>query len=112
MTYLVNNGVVLQIHGSQEKFNVVVFLVADLCFVKEVLGHCSCIQTYGCFHCELKIDACSSPKIQHGEAKSIENMKIRGVKAINELGPTPKKESSQYKKFTKNNYGQWVSILI
>ena len=89
MTYLVHNGVVLQIHGSKEKFNVILFLVADLCFVKEVLEHCSCIQTYGCFYCKLKIGAWASPKILHGEAKSIENMR-----AGNELGPTPKKESS------------------
>ena len=73
------------------------FLVADLCFVKEVLGHCSCIQTYGCFHCKLKIDAWASPKIQRFETKSIENMKIRGVKVINELGTTlPKEEGGNF----------------
>ena len=39
-----------------EKFNVVPFLCADLSFVKEILGKCSCTSLYGCFYCKMHID--------------------------------------------------------
>ena len=39
-----------------EKFNVVPFLCADLSFVKEVLGKCSCTSLYGCFYCKMHIN--------------------------------------------------------
>lgn len=42
LTELVMNGINLTVNGSLEHFNIVVFFVADLSFVKEVLGKCSC----------------------------------------------------------------------
>jgi len=55
LTSLVKTGVTLSLNGENKLFNVVVFLVADLSFVKEILGKCSCTQTYGFFHCNQSI---------------------------------------------------------
>ena len=30
-------------------------MCADLCFVKEVIGKCSCTSIYGCFYCKKHI---------------------------------------------------------
>ena len=112
MNNLVRHGISLNVFGEEEKFNVVVFLVADLSFVKEVLGRCSSSHTFGCFHCDLKIQSWSHPVKKTGNPHTIEKMKERGVKALCDLGDSPSKGSSQYKKFTMNNYAQWVSYLL
>ena len=112
LKYLVENGVTLSVQDKDEYFNILVFFVADLSFVKEILGKCSCTQTYGCFHCELKIQDWSSLKKKLGQAQTVLKMKTRGEKAQNELGPYPDKTTSKYKKFIMNNFGQWVIIYF
>ena len=111
LSELVKNGIVLNIDGVQEHFNVLSFLVADLSFVKEVLGKCSCMQTYGCFHCELNIKKWDSVKKVNGTEQSIVKMKARGERAVQVIGVDPDKNSSKYKNFTMSNFGQWVCAL-
>ena len=62
LALLVRNGITLQVDGKNERFNIVAFLVADLSFVKEVLGRRSSSHTYGCFHCNFKIQSWASIK--------------------------------------------------
>ena len=66
----VENGVTLHVNGSDEFFNIVVFLVADLSCVKELLGRCSVSHTYGCFYCNLNSnDWDAVPKIDGSTRK-------------------------------------------
>ena len=74
---------------------------------KEILGRCSSTHTYGCFHCDLKIQNWASTKKLVGNAHSIQMMKQRGEKAVVELGKSPAKGTSTYKKFTMSNCSQW-----
>ena len=109
LTNLVSSGISLFMNGNLEHFNIVVFLVADLSFVKEILGKCSCTQTYGCFHCNLSLKFWSSIEPQHGSQRTIEEMNAFGVTARETLGSCPNKDSVAYKKLISNNYGQWVN---
>ena len=38
--------------GILESFNVIPFLCADLSFLKDLLGKCSCTSMYGCLFCK------------------------------------------------------------
>uniref|UniRef100_A0A7M6DRA3 Uncharacterized protein n=1 Tax=Clytia hemisphaerica TaxID=252671 RepID=A0A7M6DRA3_9CNID len=99
---LVKEGITLMSPcGNIESFNVIVIFVADLSFVKEVLGRCQCTQTFGCFHCELPIKDWSSVKRKLGSPQSIQKMKTRGDNS-----------TSAYKKFTLTNYGQWAPVML
>ena len=109
LSELVKNGVRLTLNKEDpEEFNVVVFLVADLSFVKEVLGKCSCTQAYGCFHCKLNINEWSSEKPKTGESRTITDMNVIGSAARSKLGDCPNKDSVAYKNLIANNHGQWV----
>ena len=106
---IMRNGVDLNIQGQTEHFNIIVFLVADLSFVKEILGKCSSSHEFGYFHCEMDRKSWSSPRLCLGVPQSIEKMKDRGDKAV-KLGKNPDKSSSQYKKFTHQSFSQWVCL--
>lgn len=110
LSQLVHNGVVLNVNGQDERFNVIVLLVADLCFTKEILGRCQCTHQFGCFHCELESSKWNTKKKSVGEKQSIAKMKSRGEVALKELGCKPNKDSAAYKKLTKSLFGQWVSL--
>lgn len=108
---LVKHGMTLKSpFGTEESFNVIAIFVADLSFVKEVLGRCQCTHTYGCFHCQLPIKQWLSVKPKTGTDQSISKMSTLGEKALDVLGECPDKTSPKYKKFTMENYGQWVSV--
>lgn len=54
---IVRNGINILIFDSTvEKFNVIVFLVADLGFIKEICGKCTTTSTYGCYRCKKKVE--------------------------------------------------------
>ena len=74
---LVKNGVTLSINDNMEMFNVICFFVADLCFVKDVIGQCSCTSLYGCYHCSLKSNEWNSPVKKIGKPKTIVVTKTR-----------------------------------
>ena len=71
---IMRNGVDLNIQGQTEHFNIIVFLVADLSFVKEILGKCSSSHEFGYFHCELDSKSWSSPRLCLGVPQSIEKI--------------------------------------
>ena len=53
---LARNGITVElINGAQEHFNIVIFLVADLGYIKDIIGKCSSTALYGCYHCIKKI---------------------------------------------------------
>ena len=49
-----NQNFIKCINEECEQLNVICFFVADLCFVKDVIGQCQCTSMYGCYHCMLK----------------------------------------------------------
>ena len=100
---MVRNGVT---DYEIEVFSVIVFLVADLSFVKEVLGKYSCTQSFGCFHCQLSNKLWDTKQPQKGIPQSIEKMQLRGLKALELVGNTPNKGSTIYKKMIAENDGQ------
>ena len=112
LTNLVKNGLTVCLNGSKtEHFNVILFIVADLSFIKEVIGKCSSNQTYGCNHCKLPIYDWAAINKKIGPIQSVVDMQERGDHARIELGLRPSKDSAQYKKFTDDNYGQWINIF-
>ena len=104
--YLVRNGI--EVCG--ERFNVVCFFVADLCFVKDVIGQCQCTSTYGCFHCKLDINSWTSKEKKVGQKKSILEMNRDGEEAQKVLGIANQRENLLFKKFQQSHFGQWISI--
>lgn len=112
MTDLVKNSVTINHGSTEEVFNVVLIFVADLSFVKEVLGKCSCTHTYGCFHCILPQKSWSAVKPIAGKSRSIAHMDELGLKVEKSLGENPNKDSVLYKKLTQDAFGQWVRKQI
>jgi len=110
LSQLVHDGIMLNVNGHYERFNVIVLLVADLCFSKEILGKCQCTHQFGCFHCELCNGKWNAEKKIVGVEQSIGKMKSRGEEALKMLGNQPNKDSAIYKKVTKSTFGQWVSF--
>ena len=54
------------VDGNAEHFNILCFSVADLCFLKDVIGVCACTSTYGCYHCLLKQEQLSAVNKKEG----------------------------------------------
>ena len=86
---LVKTGIVLEIDNQMEEFNVVCFFVADLCFVKDVIGQCSCTKKKG------------NPKTMEGITKF-------GMQAVKVLGKNLDRSSSTFTNFQQSHFGQWV----
>nr|XP_047130118.1 uncharacterized protein LOC124810022 isoform X2 [Hydra vulgaris] len=106
LTNLVKNGLTVCINSNKtEHFNVILFLVADLCFINEVIGKCSSNQTYGCNHCKLPIYDWAAVNKKIVPIQLVVDIQERGEHVRVELGPRPNKDSAQYKKFTADNYG-------
>ena len=105
---LVQNGVTLNIDSKEEQFNVICFFVADLCFVKDVIGQCTCTSLYGCYHCTLKSSEWISAVKKKGNPKTIEAITKFGVEAVRVLGKNPDKSSAAYTNFQQSHFGQWV----
>ena len=105
-------GVKLLVGSEEQQFNVVVFVVADLGFLKDVLGHASSTATFGCLHCDCPQQSWSNSSAPKGNPKTVVGMASRGLKALSELGKHPSKETKEYKNFIRNNYGQWVLFQI
>lgn len=112
LSYAVRHGVKLVVDGNVETFNVIVFMVADLSFLKDILGHCSSVSMYGCFYCKLRSSLWVSKKFQTGPSKTLTQMVIDGEKGFQKFGDNPKKDSPEYTKFQQSHFGQWVCIYI
>ena len=94
---LVKNGITLKVDGVDEMFNVVVFFVADLSFIKEILGRCSCNHTFGCNHCQLPIKKWNQTKLVPGTSSEISNMAEKGMIGEGILGRYPDEDSKIYR---------------
>ncbi|XP_047139031.1 uncharacterized protein LOC124814958 [Hydra vulgaris] len=114
LTDLVLNGINLVTTDTNtvEHFNVLCFFVADLGFLKNIIGLCACTSTYGCYHCLLKKDEWSSKIKQSGEKRSIAVMAELGEKVESILGANPDHDSVLFKKTQFENHGQWTTMLF
>ena len=104
----VQKGIKLSIQGVETHFNVVVFLVADLCMLKEIIGLCQPKSTYGCYHCKLPMKQWALKDPQVGAPRSVTEMEKVGAKAVEELGEKPDKDSAEFSQFQLSHFGQWV----
>jgi len=86
LEHLVASGIELVTKNGIEYFNVVCFFVADLCFVKDVIGACSCTSTFGCYHCKLTKNDWSALKKKVGLPKNVKEMVVKGEQAFTILG--------------------------
>ena len=108
----VRHGMSLEVNGKVTNFNVICFFVADLCFIKDVIGQCACTGMYGCYHCILKCNEWSNPVRKVGQQKTVASMVKNGEIAMNVLGSNPVRDSSEFKNFQHSHGGQWVIILF
>ena len=106
----VTNGVSLLVGGEVEHFNVVVFFVADLCFVKDIIGQCQSTSMYGCYHCQLPADKWANKTRPTFIVKKVSEMKNYGDEAKKVLGDEPNRSSIAFKNFQQKHYGQWVQL--
>ena len=95
----VKNGVNLVVNGEAELFNIILFFVADLSFVKDVIGHCSSTSRYGCFHCKMPLSDWLTVERKTCQPTIVSQMVMDGIKGLEILGPSPKKDSGQFTKF-------------
>ena len=112
MQEAVLNGVHLTLpDGSTETFNVVVFYVADYGHKHNILGRVQVNASYGCPHCK-------KPQSQWGiiappsPTLTTQEMQRLGEKGLRTLGPSPDKDSPEYKAFHKDNFGQVSPPLL
>ena len=107
---MVANGITLKVDG----IDVVVFIVADLSCIKELLGRCSTSHTYGCFYCNLHHEHYDSLNKMTGNSRSINDMNENGEKAAAILGQYPDKYSGEFKKITKltGQYQKCIFIMV
>ena len=110
LTEAVMNGLSLIVEGKIEHFNVVVFFVADLCFVKDIIGQCQSTSMYGCYHCQLPADKWANKNLPTFTAKKVSEQKRFGEEAKKVLGDEPDRSSVAFKNFQQKRYGQWVIV--
>ena len=107
---LLYSGITIDLpNGGNEKFNILPVMCADLCFIKDVIGKCSCTALYGCYYCKKKkISEWDQDQCQKKEGQT---MKL-GEKAFNTLGENPDHDSKEFTAFQQKNYGQYVSLFL
>ena len=93
------------INGAQEHFNIVIFLVADLGYIKDIIGKCSSTALYGCYHCIKNIQDWHAGVLNLSNPQTVKQYVADGEIGLKELGQIPNKESSKYKSFIKKHYG-------
>ena len=108
LAHAVKNGISLFVNNHEEVFNVLAFFVADLCYVKDIIGHCQCTSTYGCFHCVMPKHEWVDSKRKTAKSKVISTMVKYGVDSLKVLGEDPNRDSKEFKAFQLNHFGQWV----
>ena len=105
---LLASGLTVTFEENCEHFNILPIMCTDLCFVKEVIGKCSCTSLYGCFYCEKPIGEWD----QDPRKETLQTMsKIcsDGQEAIKVLGANPKHDTAEFTKFQQSHFGQYVS---
>lgn len=109
---LVLNGIDLIIEGAVEHFNIIIFFVADLCFIKDIIGQCQSTSTYGCYHCSQPIHKWMSTKKEISEPKEVATMVRIGNDAIKSLDENIDRTSKKFKDLQLANKGQWVCYRV
>jgi len=89
-----------------------VFFVADLCYIKDIIGQCQSTSTYGCFHCKMTSRNWLNTQKNAGDEKVVSSMHQLGLKAVKVIGENPDRLSDKFKQFQRANYGQWVSLCL
>ncbi|XP_066933511.1 uncharacterized protein [Clytia hemisphaerica] len=98
-----------------EHFNVICFMVADLCFVKDVIGQCACTSLYGCCQCHQKNTEwkrLNRMKENEYKTKTMSELNTNGVNALATLSKEPDRGSSKFTKFQHSHAGQWTTNLF
>ena len=108
---IVTNGVTLLLDGEYTYFNVIVFLVADLSCVKELLGRCSVNHSLGCFYCNLPSEQWDVLPQKFGTLHSLGDLEKMGAAAEEALGKYPDKYSSKYKTITKKKWTECIRFV-
>ena len=109
LDHILKNGIEVNLpNGITETFNVVVFFIADLGMVKEIIGKCSTTGTYGCYQCTKKINEWHSKVYKLAKPQSVKDFKQIGEEAEKVLGKNPNRDTKTFKSFQQNHYGQWV----
>ena len=102
---LVRTGISLIVDNKPENFNVVCFMVADLCFIKDVIGQCQCTSLFGCYHCMMKSSEWTNMHRSTAKPKKISVMKEYGLKALKVLGENPKRDSAIFTNCQQSHAG-------
>ena len=108
----VKNGITLSCENGNETFNVIVFLVADLSYIKDVIGHSSSTSKYGCFQCKMPANMWIEKSKKEGPCKGMSEMVSSGLLGEQLLRRKPDKNSAMYKNFILKHYGQYVSVVF
>eukprot|EP00111_Clytia_hemisphaerica_P005038 TCONS_00014490-protein len=87
-------------------------MCADLCFVKEVLGKCSCTSLYGCFYCKKPIAEWDKNDAQTEELQTMSQISLDGQEAVRVLGANPKHDTAEFTKFQQSHFGQYAPLLL
>ena len=111
VSQLVRNGTSLIVNNKLEEFNVICLFVADLCFIKDVIGQCQCTALYGCYHCMLKSTDWLKIDRKTEQPKTIDYITKNGQKALHVLGKNPTRDSAKFTNFQQSHGGQWVNIF-
>lgn len=113
LDHLLKSGIEITFSEDKiERFNVVIFFVADLGLVKEVIGKCSSTGKFGCYRCVKKIDDWHAKPCVLAQAQTVQQFKKLGELAESVLGKNPNRNESKFKTFQQNHFGQWVRFEI
>ena len=109
---LATNGIVIGSGEDAEKFNIVVFYVADLSHMQYVLGRVGLTAKYGCFRCKKEQGKWANTPSETAEPLTVREMVKLGEEALAELGPDPKNGTTVYTNFHHRNWGQVQTVLF
>ena len=84
------------------------FFVADLCFVKDIIGQCSCTSLFGCYQCIIKNTEWTTKKREKGTQKTMVQTTEDGEIALKVLGENPDRSSEKFTEIKRKYCGQWV----
>ena len=108
---LLNGHEFLLPNGDREFINIVPIMCADLSFIKEIIGKCSCTSKFGCFYCKKPLKDWTENSTIF-EAQSINEMIVAGNAGEKYLGEYPQKGSKAYTEFQQSHYGQYGPPLL
>ena len=112
LSHVVSNGVSLVVNDCSETFNIVAFLVADLSFIKDIIGQCASTSNYGCYHCIMPSKQWLHDSRSEAKPKVVTEMSTYGVKRLDTLGEDASHDTKEFKTFQPKHFGQWVWTIL